>query len=268
MHRFVNKIVLLCLLMVVLHVPFSIAAQDSSKIPEIAPPTIEEKSYVDEEEYNEDDEEDDTGFRDVEYFNDGTTTVRSTPAPFVNKLKSDPDFDYVKTGLKKKVIEEEESKPEQKKQIPKADWLSYVPYIAIVLFAGLLIWYLLANNFILFRKKKERQDGDSPIEEHQDLFSLDYAYQIQKALEQKNYRLAIRLQYLELLKKLTDKELIHFLPDKTNFDYLMQLRGSVYYDDFFAVTRNYEYSWYGLFDITEGMYQKINSVFQNLKQRI
>lgn len=247
--------------MVALQAPFSIAAQDSVKAP-IAPPTIEEKNYEDEEEYDED-----IGFTDVEYFNDATTTVRSTPDSFVKKLKSDRYFDYVKTGLKKKVPEEE-SKPQQRKLPFNTDWLSYVPYIAIVLFAGLLIWYLLANNFILFRKKKQGLAEDTSVEEHQDLFSLDYAYQIQKALEQKNYRLAIRLQYLELLKKLTDRELIHFLPDKTNFDYLMQLRGSAYYDDFFAVTRSYEYSWYGLFDITEGMYQKINSVFQNLKQRI
>ncbi len=83
-----------------------------------------------------------------------------------------------------------------------------------------------------------------------------------------NYRLAIRLQYLELLKKLSDNGLIHFLPDKTNFEYLAQLRSSSYYDDFFTATRNYEYSWYGLFDISENMYQKINNTFQQLKQKL
>ncbi|MBO9618657.1 MAG: hypothetical protein J7539_06420 [Niabella sp.] len=188
--------------------------------------------------------------------------VKNIPEDFVKQLQNDPAFGYVKTGLGKKTEEKSSGRSYH------LGWLSLIPYIAIVIFILLLIWYLSSNKFIFFKKKSTAVAAGPAADADKDIFSINYAVELRKALEQGNYRLAIRLQYLELLKILSEKQLIHFKPDKTNFDYLLQLRSSGYYDDFFAATRNYEYSWYGLFDITEPLYQKINNPFLQLKQKI
>ncbi|WP_300603184.1 hypothetical protein [Niabella sp.] len=214
----------------------------------------------------ESDNETEASFDPVESFEHETNAIRPMPGHFTQKLQEDADFHYVKTGLTHKDIQEEGNP-----HTPARGWVAFfkvLPYIAIAVFIGLLIWYLASHNFILFRKKSTSVHTPAVTEEHQDIFSIDYAAAIRQALQQNNYRLAIRLQYLELLKKLSDRQLIHFLPDKTNFEYMLQMRSSSYYDDFFMATRHYEYSWYGLFDITENMYQKINNTFQQLKQKL
>lgn len=211
-------------------------------------------------------EETSTEFVPIEDFENERTAVRTVPDSFINRLQQDAAFGYVKTGLKQPGEKSPQTDPSNRPS--SHGFFSVLPYIAITIFILLLVWYLASNNFILFRKKSTTLAAPAIQEDHQDIFSIDYAASIRTALQQKNYRLAIRLQYLELLKKLSDKELIHFLPDKTNFEYLTQMRSSDYYDDFFAATRNYEYSWYGLFDISENMYQKINNTFLHLKQKL
>jgi len=229
-----------------------VATEDTSEVYDEVPERTEEPT---------------ASFNSIERFEQERSTIRTVPDSFINKLRKDPDFGYVKTGLK----HAEKTASGNNRQNSSSAWsgiFAALPYIAITVFIVLLVWYLVANNFILFRNRSTSLPATEVQEDTGDIFAIDYATAIRQALQQKNYRLAIRLQYLELLKKLSDKGLIHFLPDKTNFEYLMQLRSSGYYDDFFTATRNYEYSWYGLFDISENMYQKINNTFQQLKQKI
>jgi len=74
--------------------------------------------------------------------------------------------------------------------------------------------------------------------------------------------------FLRLLKDLSQKNIIQYAQGKTNFDYLMQLHPTKYYRDFFRITRNYEYSWYGQFDVTEDMYHIIQSDFSNFDRQL
>ena len=50
--------------------------------------------------------------------------------------------------------------------------------------------------------------------------------------------------------------------DRTNFDYLLQLGSTKYYNDFFRLTRNYEYSWYGQFPVSEEAYKVIKKEYE------
>jgi hypothetical protein len=42
----------------------------------------------------------------------------------------------------------------------------------------------------------------------------------------------------------------------------MQLSPTKYYQDFFRITRNYEYSWYGKFEVNEDAYRIIRQDFE------
>ncbi len=102
--------------------------------------------------------------------------------------------------------------------------------------------------------------------ETNDIFAINYQKEIDKAVGMNNYRLAVRLMFLRLLRNLSDKNIIQYKQDSTNFDYMMQLRSTGMYPDFFRLTRNYEYSWYGQFDIDKEKYSSLKTSLKILKE--
>ena len=65
-----------------------------------------------------------------------------------------------------------------------------------------------------------------------------------------------------------DKNILELAPDKTNFQYVSDLANHKYQNDFAALTLNYEYVWYGGFEIEQYRYQKIENQFINLNQKL
>lgn len=193
-----------------------------------------------------------------------TVNWRTFSPGFIDSLKNNKQFDYVKNGIplpQQKPITNLNRKPFVLNNL--------LLYLAVFVFVAFLVWYLVKNNFIIFRRKPTIAK-DEKIEEPgtKDIFSIQYNQSIEKALANKNYRLAIRLHYLQLLKIMAGKNIIKYRPDRTNFDYLTQLRPTDYYEKFFSVTRNYEYSWYGLFDISEEQYRKMEKGFEDILKRV
>ena len=83
-----------------------------------------------------------------------------------------------------------------------------------------------------------------------------------------NFRLAIRLMFLRSLKNMSEKNIIRYKQDKTNFDYLVELHPTTYYNNFFKVTRSYEYSWYGQFPVSEDAYRIIRNDFDQFDKAL
>jgi len=83
-----------------------------------------------------------------------------------------------------------------------------------------------------------------------------------------DYRLAIRLMFLRLLKQLSQKKIIEYKQERTNFDYLSQLHATGFYNDFFRLTRNYEYTWYGKFEVSGETFGIIKSEFENFDRKL
>src|SRR6185369_2616844 len=84
----------------------------------------------------------------------------------------------------------------------------------------------------------------------ENIFDINYQREIEKAVNAKDYRLAVRLMFLRLLKQLSQKKIIEYEQERTNLEYLSELNATGYYNDFFRLTRNYEYVWYGKFDVS------------------
>jgi len=100
------------------------------------------------------------------------------------------------------------------------------------------------------------------------IFDINYQIEIDKATAQNNYRLAVRLMFLRLLKSLSERNIIQYKQDKTNLDYLMQLHPTSFYKDFLRITRNYEYSWYGKFEVSDKAYDIIKGEFDHFEKRM
>ena len=91
---------------------------------------------------------------------------------------------------------------------------------------------------------------------------------LEKSLEEKQYRLAVRLSYLIVLKRLSDAGHIHWQADKTNHSYMNEISKQELRQPFSNLTRMYEYVWYGEFDITAGHYREIENDFNELSRRL
>ncbi len=79
----------------------------------------------------------------------------------------------------------------------------------------------------------------------EDLHALDLDALLREAEAARQYRLAVRLGYLRVLRQLSDRQLINWQPDKTNHDYLYELPPGPLPEAFRELTRQFEYVWYG-----------------------
>lgn len=106
-----------------------------------------------------------------------------------------------------------------------------------------------------------------PYEESlENIHEIDFDAQLEQAIENGNYRLAVRLLYLRTLKHLTDKNLIDWKLEKTNQAYVAELTNENYKDEFTNLTNQFEYIWYGEFFIDKNIFEPINESFQAFNQ--
>jgi len=138
--------------------------------------------------------------------------------------------------------------------------------IIVVIFLAVLGWYLFRNNIISKKQTVFNEKREEISEEN--IFDIKYEREIEKAIRASDYRLATRLMFLRLLKDLSRKNIIQYKQERTNFDYLSQLYSTGYYNDFLRLARNYEYAWYGKFDISTESFSIIKNEFEKFDRRL
>ena len=114
----------------------------------------------------------------------------------------------------------------------------------------------------------KKADGLDYVVTEDNIYAINFTESIAKAKEQKNYRLAIRLLYLQTLRKLADRELIQWKLNKTNDIYAQELAGGNHYADFTRLTRTYDYAWYGNFPVEEDQFAGVQQYFTNFQQQL
>ena len=104
----------------------------------------------------------------------------------------------------------------------------------------------------------------------ENIHDLDFSLRLREAEATGNYRLALRLGYLELLKNLSDQDFIDWQPDKTNHAYLRELaaRHPTARAPFGELTRQFEYVWYGELALPAGLYQQARAAQQQLGRQL
>jgi len=186
--------------------------------------------------------------------------LRKVPDSIIKALQAKDDFWYVNYIFKKKKEEINEGTP-----ITQSTFFQTLLWTVIIGgFVAFLIIYLANSNIGLFRQSgRQIASDEEELIATDNIFEINYQREIDKAVNNGNYRLAVRLLFLRSLKNLSDKNVIQYKQDRTNLDYLMQLHRTKYYNDFFRITRNYEYAWYGLFEISRDKYNVIKNDFEN-----
>ena len=144
-----------------------------------------------------------------------------------------------------------------------AAYKSVWQYVIMAGIAALAIWLLWKAEFLggVFGKKAKKGLLDYEVLT-ENIHEIDFDQSIEEAVVQRNFRLAIRLYYLKHLKQLSDKELIDWKPTKTNRSYLYELSDEKIKNNFENLTRQFEYVWYGDFNISEQEFQELKTGFQ------
>ncbi len=240
---------------------------DTTPVPP-APVHIDEGQEIyDEEEDIEEESEDEESVFDYIWV-DGkrwdSSQAKVLPTVYKQKLKEDKDFWYANTIFQKKEkdIEKEDASFGVHPVVRTLIW-----FLIIGGFAAFLIIFLYNSNAGLFRKSKRIKGVQQEVEEQEDIFEINYPKEINNAVSAGNYRLGVRLLFLQLLSQLANKKEIEYKQSHTNFDYLLQLQSTALYKDFFQLTRSYEYSWYGYFDLSEQQFRIIKNDFEDFQKR-
>ena len=97
---------------------------------------------------------------------------------------------------------------------------------------------------------------------------VDFEKLIKETLKSGEQRLSIRYYYLWILKKMSDKNMIEWDIEKTNSDYLYELKEQTFKSDFEYVSYLYNYIWYGEFEMTEDSFLQAKNAFEKTLQSL
>lgn len=91
---------------------------------------------------------------------------------------------------------------------------------------------------------------------------------VKEAVQQKNYRLAVRYYYLWVLKNLNAAHMIDYDVEKTNSDYSNEIKDEGVKKQFSYASYLYNYIWYGEFSVNDLEFEKASRAFKKLIKQI
>jgi len=143
-----------------------------------------------------------------------------------------------------------------------------VPYIILGVLVFLLIkFFLKVNSRNIIYGEQKLSEIKFTHEEHI-IKNEDINVLIAEAVKQKNYRLAIRYYYLLAIKELSENNVIEWQQQKTNDDYIKEIKTNILQNQFKKITRIYDYVWYGEFEIDALKFENLKLDFINLNNKI
>jgi hypothetical protein len=211
-----------------------------------------------------------------ETYDTSKVALRSFAADSIAKYKTDKDFDYNGAGA--------EYRETFWARIWNWIWEKILEGIGAVPYGGKIIGYTLLTGAFFFLvyfilkssgidivrllKNEPASTNVSFSESLENIHEINFDLEIEKAVTQHNYRLAVRLLYLKSLKQLNDLRLINWQTDKTNLAYVHELTEPSQKQIFGVLTKQFEYVWYGNFPIDQTTYINISSLFQEFKKQL
>lgn len=145
--------------------------------------------------------------------------------------------------------------------------LSFVVIAICIIGICLLLMKLIGVDYrtVLGKKKIDTPEIDIYTE---NVHEMNFDVLISNALQNKNYRLAIRFLYLKNLKLLSDEEIITWNANKTNYSYQYEISNNNLRTKFLETTLIFDYVWYGEFPVEETRFSEILSRMNDLSNMV
>lgn len=136
-------------------------------------------------------------------------------------------------------------------------------YIVLAAIVGLVIYLLKKAEVLRFLFPQQAQsDGLTYETLSENIHEINFDAAVEAAVYERNFRLAVRLLYLQTLKRLTDGGHIDYKPDKTNRQYVYELADSPIQAHFERLTHQFEFVWYGDFPVDDTQFAQIRQQAQ------
>ena len=190
-------------------------------------------------------------------------------------------FDREKWKAAKKGIDYSDvDPPKKKKQTETFTWFS-----GSTLFSGDVVKFIFVTivilllAFLLFkifsgRLSNKKVVNDKSIVSVEDIEDISLVPEselerlLKEALNRKDFNEAIRIYYVFIIRELSEKELIRWKKEKTNRDYVSELREMAHYGIFRELTLLFERVWYGDILLQEADYSRVGPRFKSFADTI
>jgi hypothetical protein len=121
-----------------------------------------------------------------------------------------------------------------------------IQIIAVTLvLAGIGWWFYRIMNMPANRRIAKEETHITPGNLELYIHETDLDKRLSDALAQEQYNLAIRIHYLQIIRALSGKKYIRWSKEKTNREYLRELKGTKLEEPVRNITSVYERIWYG-----------------------
>jgi len=154
-----------------------------------------------------------------------------------------------------------------------AGLMQFLMYGILGIIILVVIYFIFKNagGFSFGSEKRKIKYDISEEKRDEDLENIEnnnFQLLIQKAKSEGDFRRAVRYYYLWVLQKLTDKNLISWNKDKTDYDYFIELGQHPIKEDFSTNTYIYDHTWYGNFHLNSGEFELAESIFQRTLSKL
>ncbi|MFI5236856.1 MAG: hypothetical protein ACHQLA_02840 [Ignavibacteriales bacterium] len=200
--------------------------------------------------------------------------IRLVSDTLIAKYKNDPDFDYDSgpkeaddwiTKIKNWINQQLATFRSSNAFSTILDYFYYaLMFAALILIIrgiikadrrGLLFGKISSNEIML-------------IENEENINQINFDELIIAAVERKDYKLAVRYLFLKSLKLLSEKGIVELRNNKTNHQYLSEIKNNRISGAFQIATSRFEWVWYGDFPIDEKILKSSQNDFSDLFESI
>jgi hypothetical protein len=149
-------------------------------------------------------------------------------------------------------------------------WLApYVKYGSLILLIGLLVWLISMVVKQYISEPELNKDDLLSWEVNPDKISYDKLEELlQTYLRENNHRQALRILFLMVLKDLSTMELIVWKKNKTNYDYLRELKDTGVQLPYRRISMAFDAARYGNYTVNETSFLILKGHFDAIQKAI
>lgn len=152
---------------------------------------------------------------------------------------------------------------------PSAGALSFMQVLLIIIGVALLAFLI----YYFFMRYQEDKDGAKVVTNFDDaapseIPKSELERRLEEALGRGDYREAVRIYFIFIIKDLSDKNWIKWEKKKTNISYLIEMRSRPQYDLFNKSVSVFEVVWYGNYKIDKKSFTEVEPTFKQLLDSI
>lgn len=147
--------------------------------------------------------------------------------------------------------------------------LSFMQILLIII--GIAILAVVV--YFLFMRYQEDKDGAAVQTNFDDVApseipKTELERRLEEALGRGDYREAVRIYFIFIIKDLSEKKWISWEKKKTNISYLIEMRSRPQYDLFNKSVSVFEVVWYGNYTIDQQSFKEVEPTFKQLLDAI